>query len=132
MHPLLPLLYSTSRKPLHTPFSPTLSAFPSILLNRRLISPACFPSPYLDLPPTCKVPLFLALALPPPPTKPSPPFAAKIYLTKNPNAHHPSTTSPTKIPASFSTATLLPACAIRPSRPALPFSEVERDEKTSL
>jgi hypothetical protein len=36
------------------------------------------------------------------------------------------------IPASFSTATLFPCAAIRVKRPALPFSDVEREEKVSL
>jgi hypothetical protein len=36
------------------------------------------------------------------------------------------------MPASFNTATLLPCAAIRVRRPALPFSDVEREEKVSL
>jgi hypothetical protein len=59
------------------------------------------------------------------------PSPYNIY-TKRPQIHQSTTTTAMTIPASFSTATLFPCAAIRVRRPALPFSDVEREEKVSL
>ena len=54
------------------------------------------------------------------------------FFHNHPNTHHSTTTTPTIIPANFSIATLFPLCAIRPRRPALPFMDVDMEEKTSF
>lgn len=50
----------------------------------------------------------------------------------NPSIQYNTTTTAIMIPASFNIATLFPCCAIRPNRPALPFKDVLKFEKTSF
>ena len=58
------------------------------------------------------------------------PFAP-AYQKNQVTTHHSTTTHAINIPDSFSMATLFPCCAIRPRRPAEPFIDVPREEKTS-
>lgn len=51
--------------------------------------------------------------------------------TNSPQMIHSAITTPIMIPASLKIATLFPAAAIRPNRPAEPFRDVLIDEKVS-
>ncbi len=59
-------------------------------------------------------------------------FPPVIYRKIIPQIHQSTRTVTLMIPASLSTAILLPDCAIRPRREALPFSEVAIVENTSF
>ena len=75
-------------------------------------------------------PLPQRYAAPLPIILPTPPVAGSNHQTKL-NSHHRTTTTAMIIPANLKIATLFPDWAMRPSRPALPFSDVVIDEKTS-